>query len=316
MSILCVGQIVFDILARPIHDKIFEHDSILVDSITFSNGGDALNVAVSCRKLGNEVGFVGKIGNDDKGAFLQKKMVEEGLDTTGLKIDPHSSTSSVIVLIRDNGARNFLYEGGANNAFTIDDINLSLLDTYRAVYIGGTFMLPGFDGLGASLLLKEARTRGLITAMDVTYDASGQWMNIIEPSLKYVDYFMPSIGEARELTGKHDVESMAKELIRCGVSHVIIKMGKEGIYIKSDEISRIVPPYDVQVVDTTGAGDAFVAGFLTGLNKGMNISQSADVGQAAAAQCIQSIGSTTGMRNLTETLQFIKTYGEQTHVQR
>jgi len=307
MSILCVGQIVFDILVRPVNDRILNLDSTLVDTISFSNGGDALNVAMICNKMGGSVGFSGKIGNDEKGKFLLKKITSCGLNIDGLIIDDASSTSSVIVLIHENGGRNFLYEGAANNEFSINDIQLSILDTYTIVFVGGAFMLPRFDGEGSAILFKEARKQGKITAMDVSYDATGQWMRIIEPCLKHLDYFMPSIGEAKKISGFDNVKEMAREFLKRGVKHVIIKMGKDGIYIKDNQVDMYLPSFNVDVIDTTGAGDSFVAGFLTGIDHGMKLVDCAELGQAAAAHCIQEIGSTTGIVDFDKTRMSIKT---------
>ncbi|HAK44331.1 MAG TPA: carbohydrate kinase [Spirochaeta sp.] len=307
MSILCVGQIVFDILVKPVKDNSLEVDTTAVDTISFSNGGDSLNVAMICNKLGVATGFSGRIGNDDKGKFLLDKMQSAGLRVDGLKIDDEGSSSSVIVLIHENGSRNFLYEGGANNEFSIDDINLSILDAYEIVFVGGTFMLPGFDGKGAAVLFKEAQRRGKTTAMDVSYDTTGQWMTIIEPCLQHLDYFIPSIGEAKEITGVDKVEDMAQILLKKGVGNVVIKMGVDGVFIRNSELKAVIPSFNVDVVDTTGAGDSFVAGFLTGLDKSMDIHECAELGQAAAAHCVQAIGSTTGVVDFNKTILSIKT---------
>lgn len=307
MSILCVGQIVFDILVKPVNDNSLNVDTTAVDTISFSNGGDSLNVAMICNKLGTPVGFSGRIGDDDKGRFLLDKMKAAGLNVDGLKIDYEGSTSSVIVLIHENGSRNFLYEGGTNNKFVIDDIDLAILRDYNTVFVGGTFMLPAFDGYGAAALFKEARSLGKITAIDVSYDTTGQWMKIIEPCLEYLDYFIPSIGEAREITGVEKPDEMAEILMSKGVKNVVIKLGKDGVYIKNNEFEEVIPSYRVEVVDTTGAGDSFVAGFLTGLDKGMNIRECAELGQATAAHCVQAIGSTTGVVDFNKTISSMKT---------
>ncbi|MDC7228416.1 MAG: carbohydrate kinase family protein [Spirochaetales bacterium] len=307
MSILCAGQLVFDILAKPVNSRSLELDTTAVDTISFSNGGDALNVAMICSKLGESVGFSGRVGNDDKGKFLLEKMSAAGMQIDGVKIGEESDTSSVIVLIHDDGARNFLYHGGANDEFTIADVDFSILEDYSIVFVGGTFMLPKFDGEGAALLFKQAQGLGKVTAMDVSYDTTGQWMKIIEPSLQYLDYFIPSIGEGEEITGVERPEEMAEIFMRKGVKNVVIKMGKDGVYIKNDTLEKVIPAFRVEVVDTTGAGDSFVAGFLTGLDRGMNIEESAELGQAAAAHCVQAIGSTTGVVDFNKTILSMKT---------
>ena len=306
MSILSIGQIVFDILAYPISENLFSTDTLVMDSIEYSNGGDALNVAMICKKLSNSVDFIGRVGNDHFGSFLIEKMKQQGLSTNGVVLDQQTPTSSVLVLIQKNGLRNFLYYGGANNNFSLDDIDWEIVNLSDIVYIGGTFLLPQFDGVGAAQLLSNSKSLGKTTCMDVTYDPSGRWLDIIRPCLPFLDYFLPSINEARAITGKDDVREMAEFLMSYGVKNIIIKMGSEGVYVRNITHACQIPPYDVPVVDTTGAGDSFVAGFITGINQGLGLLKSVDLGQAVSAKCIQEIGSTTGDISLNSIEQFLK----------
>ncbi len=302
MSILCLGQIVFDILVQSIDEGIFERDTTRVKLIDFANGGDALNVAVVACKLGNTVGFCGKVGADEKGTYLIQRMENYGLSTDGVIVTPNSPTSTAIALIRNDGARNFLFNGGATLTFAYDDIPKHVVDEADIIFVGGTFTMPLFDGEGARKLFKEAKGMGKITAMDVTYDSSGQWMKTIEPCLEYLDYFMPSEEQARDITGTDVVEEMATILLEKSVKNVIIKMGSKGVYVKNETINRLFPAVQVdKVVDTTGAGDSFVAGFLSGINRGMDVDCSIELGQAVAGRCIGGLGATAGVENIEET---------------
>jgi len=192
MDILCVGQLVADILVRPVDNIDFAVDTKRVGQIAVNPGGDCLNTAISLAKLGNSTGFCGKIGNDVLGKFLKEIIKNNHIDTAGLKIAEGSETSSVIVLINSTGERTFLYHGGSNDLFCYEDIAASLLDECRIVHVGGTFLLPRFDGEGAARFLKLAREKGRCTSMDVTYDTSGRWLDIIRPCLTYLNLFMPS----------------------------------------------------------------------------------------------------------------------------
>jgi sugar/nucleoside kinase (ribokinase family) len=302
MSILCLGQIVFDILVQPIDEKIFERDTTRVKLINFANGGDALNVAVVASRLGNDVGFCGKIGDDAQGTYLIDKMKEFGLSTDGVIVTPDAPTSTAVALIRNAGARNFLFNGGATLTFAYEDIPKQVVIDKDIIFVGGTFTMPLFDGEGARKLFKEAKEMGKITAMDTTYDSSGQWMKTIEPCLEYLDYFMPSEEQARDITGKDTAEEMGKVLRDKNVKNVIIKMGSEGVYVLNDDINALFPPPPVEeVIDTTGAGDSFVAGFLTGINRGMEVVESIELGQAVAARCICGLGATAGVENIENT---------------
>ena len=302
MSILCVGQIVFDILVQPVDETIFDRDTTRVSSIDFANGGDALNVAVVCRKLGNAVGFCGKVGDDDQGTFLIKKMEGYGLSTDGVIITGEAPTSTAVALIQGAGERNFLFNGGATLTFQYEDIPQQVVDESDIIFVGGTFTMPRFDGEGARRLFRYVKEQGKITAMDVTYDSAGLWMKTIEPCLEYLDFFMPSEEQARDITGTEDVEKMADVLFEKGVKTALIKMGSKGVYVKNDTIDGLFPPSRVdEVVDTTGAGDSFVAGFLTGINRGQSIEECIGLGQAVAGRCIRKLGATAGLDDIEET---------------
>jgi len=307
MSILCLGQIVFDIIVQPIDEGIFERDTTRVKLIDFANGGDALNVAVVARKLGNIVGFCGKVGDDEKGTYLIQKMESYGLSTDGVIVTSKEPTSTAVALIRDKGARNFLFNGGATLTFTYEDIPTHIVKETDIIFVGGTFTMPLFDGEGAKKLFKQAKEMGKVTAMDVTYDSSGQWMKIIEPCLEYLDYFLPSEEQARDITGTEHVEEMAEVLRSKHVKNVIIKMGSEGVYVKNETINRLFPPpYVDEVIDTTGAGDSFVAGFLSGINRGLSIEDSLELGQAVAARCIRGLGATAGVEDIEHTTLYVR----------
>jgi sugar/nucleoside kinase (ribokinase family) len=230
-----------------------------------------------------------------------------GLSTDGVIVTPDVPTSTAVALIRKDGARNFLFNGGATLTFAYDDIPKHIVKEADIIFVGGTFTMPLFDGEGARKLFKEAKEMGKVTAMDVTYDSSGLWMKTIEPCLEYLDYFMPSEEQACDITGTESVEEMAQILRSKNVKNVIIKMGSQGVYVKNETISRLFPPpYVDEVIDTTGAGDSFVAGFLTGINRGLDIEDSLELGQAVAARCIRGLGATAGVEGIEHTTLYVR----------
>jgi len=308
MDILCIGQLVADILVKPVDGIDLGIDTKRVDHISLKNGGDCLNTAIVLSKLGNEVGFVGKVGNDSFGDFLVKTIKYYDIDYRGLKILSDASTSSVIVLINNSGERTFLYYGGTNDTFEFEDIDPSLVNECRIVHVGGTYLLPGFDGEGAARLFQLAHYKGKITSMDVTWDTTGRWLDVIRPCLKNLDFFMPSLKEARLITNKEKPEDIAGFLQNEGVGTVVIKLGKDGCYIKRKGNGFFLSAYDLDVVDTTGAGDSFVAGFLTGLLQNWNLEKCARFASAVSAHCIREIGATTGVPGFDDVLMFIKKY--------
>jgi len=148
MKILSVGQLVTDIIVTHVNYARLSEigDTKHVDAIKLSNGGDAMNVSINLSKLGCDVGFVGKTGSDGFGEFLRSVFEEYNIDIKGLKTTDDSPTSSVIILVDNDGQRLFLYCGGANDDFCLSDIDLSIVDDYSHVHVGGAYLLPGFDG--------------------------------------------------------------------------------------------------------------------------------------------------------------------------
>lgn len=306
MDILCVGEIVADVVARPVENIDFRIDSMLVEEISIKNGGDAMNTSINLARLGNDVALIGKSGNDILGKFLIEKAKEEGVNMEYMPLSEDAPSSKVIALIKNNGERCFLHYSGANDYFSFKDIDLSALDNCKFLHIGGVFHLPRFDGEGTAQLLKYARRKGVITCMDVAWDHSSRWSKVIHPCFKHLNYFIPSINEAKHIAGTDNVKRIAAYLKENGVETVVIKLGEKGSYCSAKDRSFYSSSYSVKAIDTTGAGDSFVAGFLTGLNQGAQLEECITMGTAAAAFVVQKIGATDGMPNLKMLQKFIE----------
>ena len=306
MRILCVGQLVADIIAAPVEYEKLGTDTEQVNSIEVHNGGDCMNVAINLAKLGVNVSFCGKVGDDPFGAYLTEVLQLYGVDTRGLTVTDKAATSSVIVLVNASGQRVFLYSGGANNLLCFEDVDDALLHECSHVHIGGTYLLPAMDGPGSAMLLKKAQQMGKTTSMDVTWDSSGRWLELIEPCLPFLDVFMPSENEASRICGTSLPQSMAAFLKSKGVKIVIIKLGSRGSYIESTQEQFYQPVFPADVLDTTGAGDSFTAGFLLKYLQGLSLRNCAEFATAVAAHCIGTIGATAGVPDCQTIEQFLK----------
>jgi sugar/nucleoside kinase (ribokinase family) len=305
--VLCAGQLAADILVRPVDRLDFASDTRRVELIRLANGGDCLNAAIGLRRLGLAVSFAGLVGRDPWGDFLASVIEREGIDGRGLKRAPEAGTCTVLVAINSQGERTFFYHGGANDLFSLRDVDPALAAEADAVHVGGTYLLPRFDGEGAAALFREARARGKLTSMDVTWDVEGRWLSVIAPCLPHLSWFLPSVKEAEKITGRGQPEDMAAFLRDRGVGGVVIKLGERGCYVlPAGRPGFIVPAFAVPVVDTTGAGDSFVAGFLAGLLRGWDPERSARLACAAAALNIQKVGATAGMPTFAEATEFLK----------
>jgi len=296
-DILLIGQIVADVVVRPV--DAFPRDGVclMTDEVGVFPGGCTLNTALTMAKLGIRPRLMGKVGTDLMGTFLLDRIRAAGLDTEG--IVRAEKTSTAIVMVSSSGERCFYYARGGTESLCLDDIDLGQLDTAGRVHLSGVMKLEQLDIAG---LLRRAREAGAITSMDVDYDSTGRWLETIHPYLEYVDFFLPSQDEAERITGERTPREMAEFLLNRGVGTAVIKRAEKGCYLRTPEEELSVPAYDAEPVDTTGAGDAFVGGFLAGLLKGWGLERCAELANACGACAVSELGATTGIRDLEETL--------------
>ena len=313
-DILCIGLIVANLPVRPVNPDVFDKDVNLVDAITMLPGGDAMNEAIVMSKLGNKVGLVGKIGKDEFGNMLIKHAKNSKVNVKNIKTDNNSNTSVCVVLVDENGKRNFLSYRGANNTLSVEDIDLSIIREAKILNIGSMFALPMLDKGGAEIILREARKNHVITAADMKYDSFHIGFEGIKNTIPFIDYFFPSYDEAAYLTNEKDPVKMADILQEAGAKTVVIKLGKEGCYIQSPTEKHRLVPYDVDVLDTTGAGDNFVAGFLTGILKGWSLKKCGMFANAVASISVQNVGATTAVESMEQVIDFLNAHESETFI--
>ncbi len=305
-DVLCVGLIVSDLLIHPVDKGIFEVDTTRIEKIKLLPGGDAMNEALILAKLGQKTGILGKVGDDEFGHMVLQQANAIGVDTSCVKVDRNTITSASLVLVNQNGDRNFVYCSGNNESLTLADIDLALIKQAKIVCIGSLLGLPGLDKEGTAAIFREARENHVITVADATHDICNIGFAGIENVLKYTDIFMPSYTEGKYITGESDPRKMATILLSCGVKTVVIKLGKKGCFIQNAEEHYHLPAYKVAVVDTTGGGDNFVAGFLTGISNGWHLKECGMFANAVGAISTQKIGANTAVKSQRQVQEFMQ----------
>lgn len=306
-EITCLGILVADLLGRPIDSLPPKGRLGLVDEMTLHIGGCASNTGIDLARLGVATAVLGMVGADGLGDFVVQTLEREGVDVRGVRRHPNASTSATMVLISSDGERTFLHHTGGNARFTEHDVDWDVVASSRILHVAGALVMPALDGEPMARVLKKAKSLGAITSLDTVWDATGQWMRLLGPSLEHADYFMPSLSEAVELTGLSEPRDVAHALRDRGVGCVCLKMGEDGCYIQTGDAELHVPVYQVQAVDGTGTGDAWDAGFLLGVLKGWDLEKSARFANAVGALCVMAVGATAGIRSLEETLRFMET---------
>ena len=307
MDVLSLGIYVIDVLGRPIDQFPEKGKLALFDELEIHTGGCANNTALALARLGVSAGAMGKIGTDAFGDLILQALTDNGVDATGIRRDADVSTSFTFVAIASDGERTFYHYIGANGELCEADLNWELIKTTKILHIAGALVMPRFDGAPMANVLRETKRLGITTSLDTAYDATGKWMETLEPCLHHVDIFMPSIVEAQQLTGLSECREIAQFLRNhYSIQTIVIKMGENGSYISTPETEFSVPAYPVNVVDATGAGDAYVAGFLAGIIMGWDLEATGELASATGAACVTAIGTTAGIQNLEETLKICK----------
>jgi len=307
-EVTCLGILVADLVGKPVDKYPDRGKLVLVDQLELHSGGCASSTAVALAKIGISAGVIGKVGCDGLGDFMISVLERNGVDARGVVRDSTVGTSGTMVMVHSDGERSFIHYIGANARLTQDDVNFDLLKDTKVLHVAGSFLMPGLDGEPTANVLKKAQERGIITTLDTAWDSKGRWISLLQPCLQYVDYAVPSIEEARMVTGKQDPADVAKILMDHGVKVVALKMGEEGCYIRSADQEIRIPKYNVDAVDALGAGDCFAAGFLTGIVKGWDLEKTGRFANAVGAMCVMALGATTGIRSLEETLEFMETH--------
>ncbi|MCW2794653.1 PfkB family carbohydrate kinase [Nocardioides sp.] len=295
MKIATVGVHVLDTHVIGIESIPAGSDGQLVETIRFSPAGTAGGTAVILSRLGAEVLSFGAVGEDPIANSLLAMLEREGVDVTGLVPKPGQQTSASVIPVRPNGDRPAWHCIGANGAFVLDDLDRSKLDGITHLHLGGPEFL---GGEAAGQLLAHARDIGAFTSVDVLAPGDPDMLAWIADALPHTDYLLPNDEQVLGFTGAASLVEGAKALVLAGVGCVAVTQGAQGaLVVTADEIIE-VPAYDIEVVDTTGCGDAFSAGFLRGLSLGRDLRGAAELGCAAAAQVAQGLGTDHGSYSL------------------
>ncbi|GEP36187.1 sugar kinase [Nocardioides szechwanensis] len=298
MKIATVGVHVLDTHVIGIESIPASSDGQLVETIRFSPAGTAGGTAVVLSRLGAEVLSFGAVGTDPVGDSLLALLAREGVDTSGLVRKPDHQTSSSVIPVRPNGDRPAWHCIGANGAFTLDDLDLATLEGITHLHLGGPEFL---GGEAAGQLLAHARSIGATTSLDILAPGDPDMLAWIADALPHTDYLLPNDEQVLGFTGATDLAEGARALVAAGAGCVAVTQGAKGALVVTADAVAEVAAYPIdpdKLVDTTGCGDAFSAGFLRGLSLGRDTTEAARLGCATAAQVAQGLGTDAGSYSL------------------
>jgi sugar/nucleoside kinase (ribokinase family) len=297
---VALGAHVFDVHAKYVEEIPEGQGGALIEEIRVSPAGAAGGTAITMAKLGARTVTVGALGDDDIGDLLVTMLGKLGVETDRLARKEGVQTSATVLPIRPNGDRPALHVIGANASFTREDVPWDVLEQADTLHLGG----PEFMHELAPEILGFCREHGVRTSADVLADGWPELLDMIAPALEHVDWFLPNDDQAMKLTGADDVDAAGKALLDRGIGGCAITCGARGSVVVTSDGAERVRAFQTEVVDTTGCGDAFSAGFMRGLSLGRSPADAARLASACAALVAQGLGSDAGEFDLARAEQF------------
>jgi sugar/nucleoside kinase (ribokinase family) len=258
-------------------------------------GGSSAITAFNLARLGLKVGFVGLVGEDFLGRFCEEKLRSAGVDVSCLHRSRRWKSGLTIWMSRRGRRAGVTYPGTVQK-LRASDVPAGYLERARHLHVGAYFLQKRLHS-GAPALFRRAQRIGLTTSLDCNWDPSETWNSGIREVLRFTDVFFPNEDEARRLAGRRDVRRAAEELGRLA-RIVVVKRGAKGVYVRSPEGAFEVPAVRARVVDTTGAGDSFNAGFLSRFVRGAPLGECARAGVEAGARAVTRVGGTAAFEEL------------------
>ncbi len=277
----------------------FGQQEKLVGSISLVVGGSAAITAVAAARLGLRVALAATIGSDPAGEFMLSQLVREGVDTTAVLTRPGLATGMTVALSHGSD-RAILTALGAMTALVAADVPDELLSRTRHLHVSSYFMVQHSLGPGLAELFAAARARGTTTSLDTNWDPAGRWSDDqLQAILTQTDVLLPNEEEARRLSGQPTLDGAITSLTGAGPK-VVVKLGARGALCVDGQRSHWIesPPSLGPVVDTTGAGDCFNAGLITGLLRGLDLPAAAGLGCAAGSASTRAAGGTAAAPDL------------------
>lgn len=303
--VVCAGVVVADHLCTPIDHLPAAGELVAADELVLNIGGCASNAAVDLAKLGVRSTICGKVGDDVFGRFVADTLVAHGVDVRALGVDPERPTSQTLIVNVRGQDRRFIHAFGANRGLNVHDLDTALEPNPRVLYVGGYLILPGLDADALAERFARVRKQGGMTMLDVATPGPGDYLRHLKPVLPETDVFLPNGDEAALILGETDPLRQALLFHDMGARRVVITRGEQGAVAVSDTLRLRLGTFRVPYVDGSGGGDAFDAGYITGLLNGRDELGCLTFASAVGASCVRAVGTTAGVFSRPEAERFL-----------
>lgn len=263
-QVLCIGELLIDFICSDINTGLDEGVNFIKKA-----GGAPANVAATLTKLGAKALFAGKVGKDSFGSFLKNVLRENNVDVSMLAMDENSNTTLAFVSLKSDGERDFIFNRGADELYSISDMDKAVVLNSSIIHLGSaTALLGGPLKEAYAYAAKLAKDSGRFISFDPNFRIDlwkGRIPEFVSSAKEYIkvsDFVKVSDEEIRIITGEDEIEKGVQEMHRLGARAAAVTLGEKGTYVSNGKASGVVESIKIKSIDSTGAGDAFVGAFL------------------------------------------------------
>ncbi len=293
-----------------------EDEESFITGKSESCGGSAANTIVGLARLGMKTGFIGKVATDREGSLLHNNLQNENINTRGVLVTDNGRSGTVSGFVDTHGQRALYVDPGVNDCIEMDEIDTDYINSSTVLHI--TSFVGKYDE--KSINTQESVLNEISSKVCVSFDPgrlySERGLRFLDKFLMRTDILLINQSELKLLTGKTEnskptivnetEENVHRVQREYGINIIVVKMGDEGSFVTHNGESHLINAFDVPCIDTTGAGDAFNAGFLHGYINDEDIKTMAIKGNYIASRCVTEHGATDGLPDLTKLENIIK----------
>jgi ribokinase len=271
-----------------------EEEGFVID-FKMECGGSAANTIVGLARLGCKVGFIGKVAMDKEGEILIENFKKENVNTEGIIRAKTGRSGTVMGFVDEKGDRALYVDPGVNDTIKFEETDMNYVSSAEFLHLSS---FVGEKSLETQKKIVENLPDDVKVSLDPGALYADKGMRELSPIVKRSYVIMPNAVELARLTGEKDYRVGAEKMLDMGVKVVAVKLGSKGCYVTDGTESHHIEALKVRVVDTTGAGDAFCAGFLYGLISGKSLYDCGRIGNFVASRCIMKMGARSGLPRL------------------
>ena len=294
--VVCAGILVADVFVPPLVRLPAAGELLVTDEFLVQPGGCAANAAIALRRQEADVAVVGCVGDDPFGELVERGLRAHGIDTSAIRRVPGLGTAKTVIVPVAGEDRRYIHTFGANAALGAGDLAGRAIETAEALYVGGYLLLPGLRGPELAERLAAVRARGARVVLDVAVPG-GAAVSLadVAPVLPHVDWFVANEDEARALTREREPERQIEMLVEAGTRAAAVTRSERGAVVAAGDERFSVPAPTVEVVEPSGAGDAFAAGLISALLDGLDARASVERACVLGASACTALGCAAGV---------------------